>query len=59
MTVRELINELEKIDPALEVMAAGEHAEKVIVEDCEGHKYVRIFQPWNVKFISGYREENE
>lgn len=56
MTVAELIEELNKLPADLEVMAAGEHAEKVIVEDCEGHKYVRIFQPWNVKFIEGYHE---
>ena len=56
MTVAELINELQKLPEDIEVMAAGEHAEKVIVENCEGNKYVRIFQPWNVKFIEGYHE---
>ena len=56
MTVAELIKELDKLPKDLEVMAAGEHAGKVIVENCEGHKYVRIFQPWDVEFIEGYHE---
>ena len=56
MNVAELIKELNKLPADLEVMAAGEHAEKVIMEDCEGHKYVRIFQPMNCKFIEGYHE---
>lgn len=51
MTVGELINELEKIDKDLKVMAAGECAEKVIVEECQGNRYVRIFQPWDIDFI--------
>lgn len=50
MTVGELIAELMKIDHNLNVMAAGENAEKVIVETCEGNTYVRIFEPWDVEF---------
>ena len=49
MTVKELIDELSKVDQNLNVMAAGECAEKV-VEECQGNKYVRIFQPWDVAF---------
>ena len=51
MTVGELIKELETLPQDLHVMAAGECAEKVIVEECEGHKYVRIFEPWDVEFV--------
>ena len=52
MTVSELISELSKLDQNLNVMAAGECAEKVIVEECQGHKYIRIFQPWDIEFVS-------
>lgn len=50
MTVKELIAELSKVDQNLNVMAAGEYAEKVVVEECKGNKYIRIFQPWDVVF---------
>ena len=43
MTVAELIKELEKMPQELTVMAAGETAQKVVVEECKGNKYVRIF----------------
>lgn len=51
MNVGELIQELQKLDPNLNVMVAGEEAEKVIVENCGGYKYVRIFKPWNANFV--------
>ena len=51
MNVGELIQELQKLDPNLNVMAAGEEAEKVIVENSGGYEYVRIFNPWNVQFV--------
>ena len=53
MTVAALIAELEKLPPEYEVYAAGERADKVIVEKCKGNIYVRIFEPWEVSFISG------
>ena len=59
MTVGQLIQQLERIDRNLEVMAAGECAEKVIVETCEGHSYVRIFQPWDVEFTGRFEEQGE
>ena len=57
MTVAELIKELEKMPQELTVMVAGETAEKVIVEEYEGHKYVRIFEPWDCEFVSGFITE--
>ena len=45
MTVVELINELQKLPQDLNVMVAGEIAQKVIIEECKGNKYVRIFEP--------------
>lgn len=56
MTVGELIQELEKLDKSLNVMAAGEEAEKVVVETCNGNTYVRIFNPWDLE-ITGRRFE--
>ena len=54
MTVTELISELEKLNPDLNVMAAGECADKVIVETCGDHSYVRIFEPLDVEFTSRF-----
>lgn len=53
MTVAELIEALKEMPQDLTVMAAGDNAQKVIIEECEGHKYVRIFEPWNVDFVLG------
>ena len=55
MNVGELIQELQKLDPNLNVMAVGEEAEKVIVENSGEYEYVRIFNPWNVHFVSSPR----
>jgi hypothetical protein len=56
MTVAELIVELQKLPQNLTVMVAGETAQKVIIEECQGNKYVRIFEPWDVEFV-GRREQ--
>lgn len=56
MTVAELIAELQKLPQDLTVMAAGETAQKVIVEECQGNKYVRIFEPWDVEFVGRGRK---
>lgn len=53
MTVAELIAELSKLPQDLTVMAAGETAGKVVVEECMGNKYVRIFEPLNVELVCG------
>lgn len=47
MSTKELIEELKKYPADLEVMAAGERAEKVLLEECQGEKYIRIFEPFN------------
>ena len=57
MTVAELIKELEKMPQDLTVMVAGETAQKVIIEEYDGHKYVRIFEPWDVEFVGGFIAE--
>jgi hypothetical protein len=59
MTVGELIKELETLPQDLQVMAAGECAEKVIVEECDGHKYVRIFEPWDAEFVGRFEPQAE
>ena len=57
MTVAELIKKLEKMPQDLTVMVAGETAQKVIIEEYDGHKYVRIFEPWDVEFVGGFIAE--
>lgn len=57
MTVGELITELEKLPKDLRVLVAGEEAEKVIIESCGDNSYVRIFEPWDIEFVDGYRGE--
>lgn len=56
MTVRELIKALSVLPPNYKVMAAGESAEKVVVEKCDGNEYVRIFQPWDIDFVCPAKE---
>lgn len=56
MTVRELIEALSVLPPDLHVMAAGECAEKVIVENVGDNAYVRIFEPWDVDFVCPAKE---
>ena len=56
MTVGELIQKLKEFDESLPVMAAGENAEKVVVEVCEGNKYVRIFEPWGIQLVGRFDE---
>lgn len=51
MTVSELIDALKDLPQDLTVMAAGETAQKVVIEECQGNKYVRIFEPWDVEFV--------
>ena len=51
MTVSELIEALKKVPQDLNVMAAGETAQNVIVEECEGNKYVRIFESWDIDMV--------
>ena len=57
MTVAELIVELQKLPQNLTVMVAGETAQKVIIEECQGNRYVRIFEPWDVEFVGGFIAE--
>ena len=56
MTVRELTEALSVLPPDLHVMAAGECAEKVIVENVGDNAYVRIFEPWDVDFVCPAKE---
>lgn len=54
MIVSELINKLKDLPQDLEVMVAGETASEVIVEECYGNRYVRIFEPWGVEFTNNH-----
>jgi hypothetical protein len=51
MTVGELREKLKDIPDNLNVLAEGKEADKVIVEECQGNKYVRIFKAWDVEFV--------
>ncbi len=46
MTVAELIKKLESMPQNVPVYAEGELANKVIMENCQGNIYVRIFKGW-------------
>lgn len=62
MTVGELIEKLKELPQDLNVMVGGETAQKVIVEECQGNKYVRIFEPLGMGLIlgsAGIRNENQ
>lgn len=51
MTVKQLKEALAKMPDDLDVLAGGEEANKVIVEECQGHKYVRIFKAWDIEYV--------
>ena len=51
MTVAELIKELESMPQNVPVYVEGELADKVIMENCQGDIYVRIFKAWDVEFV--------
>lgn len=57
MTVGELKEALKDIPDDLHVLAEGEEADKVIIEECKGNKYVRIFKAWDIKFTGRYEYE--
>ena len=54
MTVAELIKELESMPQNVPVYVEGELADKVIMENCQGNIYVRIFKAWDVEFVDGF-----
>ena len=56
MTVAELINELHTMPQDALVYAEGEMADKVILENCDGNQYVRIFKAWDIDFVLGSAE---
>lgn len=54
MTVKELISELQKMPQDAKILAEGETADKVVLEDCFGNVYVRIFKSWDVEFTGRF-----
>ncbi len=54
MTVAELIRELESMPQNVPVLAEGEEADKVVMENCQGDICVRIFKAWDVEFVDGF-----
>lgn len=57
MTVGELKEALKDIPDDLDVLAESEKVDRVMVEDCYGYKYVRIFKAWDIKFTGRYEYE--
>ncbi len=52
MTVKELIEQLKQMPQNVPVYAEGELPNKVIMENCKGNIYVRIFKAWDVPDIN-------
>lgn len=59
MIVAELIKELENMPQNVPVYAEGELANKVIMENCQGNVYARIFKAWDVDFVGRGIEPQE
>ena len=59
MTVGELKEKLKSIPDNLNVLAEGKEADRVIVEECQGNKYVRIFKSWDAEFVGRGIESQE
>ena len=53
MTVAELIEKLNEMPQDAQILAEGEEADKVVFEDCQGYKWVRIFKAWDMNLILG------
>ena len=51
MTVSELIDQLKEMPHDVHVYAEGEPADKVILEECQGSRIVRIFKAWDVEYV--------
>ena len=56
MTVGKLMEYLSVMPKDITVLVEGNEADKVVIEECQGHKYVRIFKAWDVDFVEGYHE---
>ena len=59
MTVEELIKKLESMPQNVLVYAEGELADSVVLENCQGNIYVRIFKAWDVEFVGRCIEPQE
>ena len=53
MTVGELKEKLKDIPDDLLVFAEGEEPDSVLVEECQGNRYVRIFKSWDMELVLG------
>ena len=57
MTVEELIKKLESMPQNVLVYAEGELADSVVLENCQGNIYVRIFKAWDVEFTGRFEPQ--
>ena len=53
MTVGELKEKLKDIPDNLLVFAEGEEPDRVLVEECQDNRYVRIFKSWDMDLVLG------
>lgn len=53
MTVAELIEKLKEMPQDVLVYAEGEEADRVLLEECQGNQYVRIFKSWDMELVLG------
>lgn len=59
MTVAKLIRELESMPQNVPVYAEGKLIDKVIMENCQGNVYVRIFKSLDIEFVGSGVEPQE
>lgn len=59
MTVGELKKKLKGVPDEWIVLAEGEEADKVIIEECKGNRYVRIFKSWAYELTGMTQKERE
>lgn len=53
MTVGELKEAIKDIPDDLKVLVEGVEPDRILVEECNGNRYVRIFKEWDMEWILG------
>ena len=56
MTNMQLINILSQYDGNLQVLVEGSEELMVCYEECQGHAYLRIIEPWNIDMVCPAKE---
>ena len=53
MTVGELKETIKDVPDDLKVFVEGVELDRILVEECNGNKYVRFFKEWDMEWILG------